>query len=123
MRVVGVHLGLLRQSRRAQIAAITSHLEALSPLPTVILGDFNEWSRSRGLEHLSGFKVHSPGHSFHAARPIASLDRIAVGGEATLLNAGVHKSTETRQASDHLPVWGHLSVPRGRVQTTTSIST
>ncbi len=107
-RVVGVHLGLLRSSRRAQLAAIRSHLEALDPLPTVILGDFNEWSNTTGLEPLVGFEVHSPGRSFHAARPMAALDRIAVDERLGLEDAGVVETRDTRVASDHLPVWGNF---------------
>lgn len=106
LRVVGVHLGLLRSSRRAQLAAIRSHVEALDPLPTVILGDFNEWSNITGLEPLVGYDVHSPGRSFHAARPVAALDRIAVDRQLLLEDAGVVENRETRVASDHLPVWG-----------------
>ena len=109
-RVVGVHLGLLRASRRAQLAAIRSHLDALIPMPTIVLGDFNEWSNAGGLEPLVGFEVHSPGRSFHAARPVAALDRIALDDQSELLDAGVVETRETKVASDHLPVWGRVRV-------------
>lgn len=107
-RVVGVHLGLLRWARRAQLATIRQRLEALSPMPTVIIGDFNEWSNSGGLEPLSHYEIHAPGLSFHAARPVAALDRIAIGEGVELRDAGVVETRETRVASDHLPVWGKL---------------
>lgn len=110
IRIVGVHLGLLRSSRRAQLATLRSHLEALKPLPTVILGDFNEWSDTTGLEPLVGFEVHAPGRSFHAARPVASLDRIAIDDRSKIVDAGVVETRETRVASDHLPVWGKLEL-------------
>ena len=122
LRVVGVHLGLLRASRRAQLAAIRSHLDAMRPMPTVILGDFNEWSNSNGLEPLVGFDVHSPGRSFHAARPVAALDRIALDKGGEMLDAGVIETLETRVASDHLPVWGQIRVRAGKGQTKISIS-
>lgn len=122
VRVVGVHLGLLRASRRAQLAAIRAHLDALDPMPTVILGDFNEWSNSNGLEPLVGFDVHSPGRSFHAARPIAALDRIALDKGGKMIDAGVVETRETRVASDHLPVWGQIRFPAAEAQTRTSIS-
>ena len=117
MRVVAVHLGLLRSSRRAQLTSIREHLAALQPKPTAILGDFNEWSPTRGLEPLIGFNVHAPGCSFHAARPVAALDRIAIDDAFELRDAAVVENAQTRVASDHLPVWGDL-----RRQTTTSIS-
>ncbi|MEP5759424.1 MAG: endonuclease/exonuclease/phosphatase family protein, partial [Litoreibacter sp.] len=78
VRVVAVHLGLMRSSRRAQLAAIRARLSGLPDRPTAVLGDFNEWSQRRGLEPLTGFEVHAPGLSFHAARPVAALDRIAI---------------------------------------------
>ncbi|RZW10212.1 MAG: metal-dependent hydrolase [Rhodobacteraceae bacterium] len=112
LRVVGVHLGLLRSSRRAQLATIRSHLEGLDPMPTVVLGDFNEWSQSSGLEPLVGFDVHAPGRSFHAARPVAALDRIALSEAAELRDAGVVQTRDTRIASDHLPVWADVRVDK-----------
>jgi endonuclease/exonuclease/phosphatase family metal-dependent hydrolase len=117
MRVVAVHLGLLRASRRAQLATIRERLAALPEKPTAVLGDFNEWSQTRGLEPLQGFEVHAPGRSFHAARPVAALDRIAIDDAFELRDAAVVENAQTRVASDHLPVWGDL-----RLQTTTSIS-
>lgn len=117
MRVVAVHLGLMRASRRAQLATIRTRLESMPERPTVVLGDFNEWSSNRGLEPLTGFDVHAPGRSFHAARPVAALDRIAIDTAFELRDAAVVENPETRIASDHLPVWGDL-----RLQTTTSIS-
>ena len=108
LRVVAVHLGLLRSSRRAQLASIRSHLDALEPAPTVVLGDFNEWSDTTGLEPLVGFDFHAPGRSYHAARPVAALDRIAVDESFRIRDAGVVENRETRIASDHLPVWGEF---------------
>ena len=108
IRLVAVHLGLLRQYRRAQLARIRTRLDAMPDRPTVVLGDFNEWSDQRGLEPLSGFEVHAPGKSFHAARPVASLDRIALNGGLALHGAGVARTRETRVASDHLPIWAEV---------------
>ena len=111
-RVVAVHLGLLRQSRRAQMAAIREALHGRDHRPTVILGDFNEWSPERGFEPLEGFEVHAPGRTYHAARPIAALDRIAIGADVDLRDAGVVETPTTRVASDHLPIHGTVSVVR-----------
>lgn len=109
-RLIAVHLGLTRSYRRQQLNAI---LKTAAPVedevPTVILGDFNEWRTDRGLEPLEPrFTVHAPGPSFHAARPVASLDRIALDGRISLRKAGVHRSRMARIASDHLPVWADL---------------
>ena len=108
LHVVGVHLGLLRRSRQAQISALL-RVVADSDLPTAILGDFNEWSPHLGLEGLSHhFSVFAPGLSFHAARPVAALDRVALSDELELRHAGVEEGTLARVASDHLPIWAEI---------------
>lgn len=109
-RIVGAHLGFVRRFRRAQLATIRAYLSGLDERPTVILGDFNEWSRHRGLEPLTGFDVYSPGDSFHAARPVAPLDRIAFSETVNFEGGGVVTTRETRVASDHLPVWAEVVV-------------
>ncbi len=108
LRVVGVHLGLLRRDRRRQLAVIEEQVD--DAMPTAILGDFNEWRRASGLEALHhGFTVHAPGRSFHAARPIAALDRIALCRNLTLTDAGVVEALPARIASDHLPIWADIA--------------
>lgn len=114
LRVVGLHLGLIRRHRQAQLQVIRRALDALDPMPTVILGDFNEWSPKGGFEPLNGdFSLHAPGLSFHAARPVAALDRIALSPGLALSDAGVVQEGLARRASDHLPVWADLSFDPG----------
>jgi endonuclease/exonuclease/phosphatase family metal-dependent hydrolase len=116
-RVVCVHLGLLRNSRLQQMEAILGQLEAMEPLPTAILGDFNEWSTRGGTEPLDGpFRVHAPGRSYPAGRPVAALDRIALGAGMHLMDAGTLSTPLSRKASDHLPVWADV---RAEVAATT----
>lgn len=110
LRIVGAHLGFIRRFRRAQLATIRAYLSGLEARPTVILGDFNEWSRHRGFEPLSGFDVYSPGDSYHAARPVAPLDRIALSETVNLEGGGLVRNRETRVASDHLPVWAEVVI-------------
>ena len=107
LRVVGTHLGLRRRDRRRQLAQIHAALAALVAMPTAILGDFNEWAQTTGLEALAGdFIVH--GKSFHAARPVAALDRIALSADLVLADAGVSQGPKASVASDHLPVWASI---------------
>lgn len=109
-RIIGTHLGLLRRHRQMQLHAIMDALKGRPPLPTIILGDFNEWSSGNGMEPLkSQFDVHAPGRSFHAARPVAALDRIATSRDITLRDAGVHQRGAAPMASDHLPVWADIT--------------
>lgn len=112
LHVLGTHLGLLRSWRRKQLARIRGHLDAHDLDRTVVMGDFNEWSTQHGLELLeAAFDVIAPGRSFHAARPVASLDRIALGHGLACTGAGVLSDGAAGHASDHLPVWADL-VPR-----------
>ena len=110
MQVIGTHLGLLRPYRHQQMRALAGQFDHIE-LPTVILGDFNEWSPRRGFEPLEvHFDIHSPGRSYHASRPMAALDRIATSEGVELRDAGVDQSKLARIASDHLPVWAKLRI-------------
>lgn len=111
IRVVAVHLGLLRSYRQKQLAAILGHLDTLAERPTIILGDFNEWSKARGLESLGRFRVHAPGRTYHASRPFAALDRIALGPGVELQSSEVVTTPMSRVASDHLPIRARVTVP------------
>ena len=105
--LVGVHLGLLRSSRRAQLQHLVERLGQKST--NLVLGDFNEWSDDKGLEPLKAqFSVVSPGKSFHAARPLAALDRFAHCQGLVLNDAGVIDDPKTRKASDHIPIWAEF---------------
>jgi len=111
VRVVGVHLGLLRHSRRQQLSNITETLAALPVLPTVIAGDFNEFSMAVGLGRLAQhFALHTPGRTFHARKPVVALDRFATCGRVRLGDMGVMRTPLTALASDHLPIWASAEV-------------
>lgn len=111
VRVIGVHLGLIGRYRRMQLAAIRAYLSHHADMPTLIMGDFNEWSLSGGAEALGpDFRLHAPGPSFPAARPVGRLDRIAVGRGLHLVDAGVADGPLACIASDHLPVWAEVRV-------------
>jgi endonuclease/exonuclease/phosphatase family metal-dependent hydrolase len=106
MRVVATHLGLIPRHRRAQLQQIRRWLSGRDARPTVIMGDFNDWSKSASAKDLGPvFDVHTPGRSYHAARPVAGLDRIATCGRLTVTGGGVEQGRLARRASDHLPVW------------------
>lgn len=109
VRIVGVHLGLLRRYRKMQLAAIRAALLTRTIMPTVIMGDFNEWSTRGGTETLGAqFRTHAPGLSFPAGRPVARLDRVALGQGAHLMDAGTYDTALARTASDHLPIWADI---------------
>ncbi|MCC7319406.1 MAG: endonuclease/exonuclease/phosphatase family protein [Rubellimicrobium sp.] len=104
LRLVAVHLGLLRHSRRRQIDHIRAALERLPRRPTVILGDFNEWSRMRGLGRMARhFTLVTPAATFPARRAVAALDRMAHSGDLELRLVPVDRG-RGHQPSDHLPI-------------------
>lgn len=110
LRIVGVHLGLIRRYRQMQLAAIAAAIGRRPPMPTAILGDFNDWSGHGGGAALGAdFRLHAPGPSFPAARPLGSLDRFALGPGLHLKAAGVGAGRLARVASDHLPVWADVT--------------
>lgn len=112
LRVVGMHLDLSGLWRRKQAHAILSEVDGCSPkLPSVLMGDLNEWTPRSGCLRDFG-RTHcfaETGPSFHARHPVGRLDRIMVSSELTIVDAGVHHSAAARKASDHLPIWATLA--------------
>lgn len=111
LRVIGTHLDLSGLWRRRQIRALLARLDGASHhLPTVLMGDFNQWS-DRGA--LSEFAFHhhrlvKTPPSFHSNRPVARLDRIIVSHDIVVEDSGAHISDLSKRASDHLPLWATL---------------
>jgi endonuclease/exonuclease/phosphatase family metal-dependent hydrolase len=115
LRVVGMHLDLSGLRRRDQIRAILKHLDGCDGgCPTVLMGDFNQWGVASGAmrEFGGGWHALAPGKSFPSRQPVAHLDRILFSPEWTCGEYGVHHSALSAQASDHLPVWARLELPK-----------
>jgi endonuclease/exonuclease/phosphatase family metal-dependent hydrolase len=111
LTIIGVHLGLVRSSRRAQLARISAQAARIADDNIVLMGDFNEWHDERGLESLAGFRVIAPGPSYPAPLPRFRLDRIAMSRHLELLRHGVFSGAGARDASDHLPIWAEITLP------------
>lgn len=119
VRVVGMHLDLSGLWRRRQATAVCRYLDTPknaesdigTPDTTILMGDLNEWSAGRGclVDFTRHYELASCGRSFHATRPVATLDRILYRGTHRLHECGVHLSAAARRASDHLPVWARFS--------------
>lgn len=108
LRVVGMHLDISGLWRRRQIRSILAQLAAQpTQIPTVLMGDCNEWRTQGGFLVDLGphFANADCGPSFPARYPVARLDRIIVGPGLKVEAAGVHHSQNARTASDHLPAW------------------
>lgn len=115
LRVFGIHLDLSGLWRRRQAAALLHMIQMADshagPLPTVVMGDTNEWSPGGCLRDFARvLQVVDCGRSYHARRPVGRLDRIMHSPGLVLREAGVHCSPLARRASDHLPVWAVLDL-------------
>ena len=112
LRIVGMHLDLSGLWRRRQMRAILQSIDRRpQKMPTILMGDTNEWRTISGcLNDLEpDFHIAPTGPSFHARHPVAQLDRIIVHRELNIEAAGVHMSAAARRASDHLPIWARVS--------------
>ena len=113
-RVIAAHLGLFRLSRVDQISTLMAAFRDLPPMPTILLGDFNEWRRwsrwsaLRGLEPTFG--VAPSILSFPSRRPIFALDRILGWPAGLITDLAVHDTPLARRASDHLPLTARVNL-------------
>ncbi|MDO5528580.1 MAG: endonuclease/exonuclease/phosphatase family protein [Paracoccus sp. (in: a-proteobacteria)] len=113
LTLIGVHLGLARSSRRAQLERLAIKALRLSGEAVAMTGDFNEWHDRRGLEpveQLDGFKVLAPGPSYPAPMPQLRLDRFVLSRNLRVIASGVDDGALARRASDHLPIWADLAI-------------
>ncbi len=111
LRVLATHLGLRRRERQRQAESLGDAVAA-SELPTVLLGDLNEWlPGDASLQQLTAkLWALETGRTFPARLPLLPLDRILVSHRAAALQARVHRSPLARLASDHLPVTARLEI-------------
>ncbi|WP_265569509.1 endonuclease/exonuclease/phosphatase family protein [Sphingomicrobium nitratireducens] len=117
VRVIGMHLDLSGLWRSRQARRILAHVEARHRhMPTIIMGDTNEWREATGCIEAFGtrFRPAPCGPSFHSRKPVAALDKILVDHALHIEAAGVHRSPAAHKASDHLPVWARVRFQRGK---------
>ena len=125
LHVFNVHLGLgyrerIHQARR--LAALLDDERAAGRLagPLVVLGDFNEWfhgGASRVLRAAFQASGRRPGprrtgRTHPSPWPVFPLDRIYHDAALRPLHVAVHRSRLARVASDHLPAYADLALPR-----------
>ena len=112
-RVIAVHLGLLRRSRLAQTKAILDAFNGLRPMPTIMLGDFNEWRRVRRsalaiLEPVFGSRPVLS--SFPSRLPFFPMDRILDWPPGLITHINIHNTPLAKVASDHLPLVAEVNL-------------
>ncbi|QRM56795.1 endonuclease/exonuclease/phosphatase family protein [Sinorhizobium sp. BG8] len=114
LRVVAAHFGLLKRSREQQAKAILATLAGEDSVPTLLIGDLNEWRVGKRSSLASLRPVFDPTSgavpSFPSRFPVLALDR-ALGHPHDLVTAvEAHDTPLARVASDHLPIKAHLDL-------------
>lgn len=117
LRIIAAHLGLLRRSRSQQASTLLEATRSIL-IPTLLLGDLNEWRvkrRSSLLELLPHFgPLHPVLPSFPSRFPVLALDRILSRPPDLISSIEVHQTPLARVASDHLPIKARLNLDRVR---------
>lgn len=117
LRVVAAHFGLLRRCRTRQVEAVLEAVGRGPAMPTLLLGDLNEWrldrqrSALRGLEAVFGGGVVMSPPSFPSRLPFLALDRILGCARAQVTALEAHDSPLARIASDHRPLKALVGLP------------
>ncbi len=116
--VVNVHFDWVSDDgfRYAQAEHLAAYLDALT-LPYLLVGDFNDLpaSRTLGLFRARAVEVAKPsgaGFTFPAAEPAKEIDYI-FAGPAAAWSGGVAEVIPEREASDHRPVLGVVTLVPG----------
>lgn len=112
-RVVVTHLGLGIAERRAQIGKLLSVVGVPCLVPTLVLGDFNEWFPwARGRRRLVGrFGAIPLPRTFPSRFPVFSLDHVWACPREMLASLHAVETPLTRLSSDHLPVLATVRFP------------
>jgi endonuclease/exonuclease/phosphatase family metal-dependent hydrolase len=96
------------------VRSILDAIEQGPRVPTLLVGDFNEWrpGRKSALHELRPmFGPLSHGHfSFPSYFPVIALDRV-IGSPGLVTAMEVHDSALAQIASDHLPLKATIDIP------------
>jgi endonuclease/exonuclease/phosphatase family metal-dependent hydrolase len=112
LHLINWHLGLSEKERHWQVGHLLQHplFRESGHLPTLIVGDFNDWRNTLGdgpfAEHGFAHATESPSRfrSFPAYFPVLALDKAFHRGGVVVGGAEVMRSSLARRASDHLPL-------------------
>ncbi len=130
LHLVNMHLGLAEHERHWQLEHLLGHhlFNEANELPTLLIGDMNDWRNTLGKAALSrqGFhQVTAPPsrfRSFPAYLAVGSLDK-AFAKNLFVSHAHVVHSAVARVASDHLPLVLDFHLTRDRMTAATNGST
>ncbi len=114
LRLVAAHFGLLKRSREQQAMAILASLAEDEAMPTLLVGDLNEWRVGRGSSLARLHPTFDPASgavpSFPSRFPVLALDRALGHPHDLVTSVEVHDSPLARIASDHLPIKAHIDL-------------
>jgi endonuclease/exonuclease/phosphatase family metal-dependent hydrolase len=116
LRIIAAHFGLLRHSRARQAQMLVEMMTDRHEMPTILLGDLNEW-RLGDRSSLSSFQsAFGPQPtavpSFPARLPVLALDRIISNRKGVLSTVEAHDTPLSRVASDHLPIKAFINLQK-----------
>lgn len=122
LRVIAAHFGLLRRSRARQAGTILEFLEKRPIMPTIMVGDLNEWrlGKNSSLTSLKPLFDVAMGTvpSFPSRFPFLALDRVFAYPHDLVTSIDIHDTPLARIASDHLPIIAHIALENAEVTLT-----
>lgn len=111
LHLIAVHLGLAFLERRRQSMALAALAKRARGMPTVMMGDFNDWCSlgfvSRAIHRALPCRTQL--RSFPARWPLLWLDGVYCSAPGML--AASFTDPSARAASDHLPVIADIRLP------------
>lgn len=114
LRVIATHLGLRARERRVQTEALLRLVREGGDVPTVLMGDFNEWMpANRTVRAVSDALGATPAPAtFPSCFPVLALDRLWATPNLSLVNLRRHRPAYAT-CSDHLPLVAEVRHPAG----------
>ena len=117
MRVLATHLGLSPYERREQIQRLLRVLESDRPLPTILMGDINEWflwGRPLRWMHRHFEETPSPRLSLRSTR-LRARPHVGEAAHAAEATRSCTRRRSRASRSDHLPLKAELDLHCGAV--------
>lgn len=118
LQVFNVHLGTALLERRYQASRLASWVhDKRVPVPKIVLGDFNEWSRgivedvlARRLQSVDLYPHLKRRRTYPGIFPVLHLDHIYYEGDIEVTKITMPRTRLAMVASDHLPLVADIRV-------------
>lgn len=118
LQVYNAHLGTALLERRYQATRLAAWVhDRRTPGPKILLGDFNEWSRTLAgdilaerLKSIDIFAFLKRRRTYPGFFPLLHLDHIYYEGDIAVRDVSLPKTRLAMLASDHLPLVADITV-------------